>query len=113
MRPNPTVAAAYSVLTRVAQERGTISYSGLSDEVPGLSRRGSSMVATLRAVTERSWQEKRVLLPVLVVNAGGKKLPSSGSYESLTIYRPEDDQSDPGKAARRYKRTHRCTACLI
>lgn len=59
------------------------------------------MVATLPAVTERSWDEKHVLLPVLFVNAAGTKLPSSGFYESLTTYRPEDDQSDPETAARR------------
>ncbi|SIM58491.1 hypothetical protein SAMN04489832_0804 [Micromonospora cremea] len=102
MKPNPTVVtAAYSVLKRVAKERCTMSYSALSDKVPGLSRRGPSMVATLIAVAECSWAERHVLLPVLAVKAGRNGLPSSGFYESLTTYRPEDDQSDPRRAARR------------
>ncbi len=102
MSANPAVVeAAYNVLTRVASERNTISYTALSNEVPGLSRRGPSMVRTLIAISERSWDEAGVLLPVLVVNAGKNGLPSSGFYESLTIYRPEDDQSSPIVSARR------------
>ncbi|MEU4688416.1 hypothetical protein [Actinoplanes sp. NPDC023714] len=100
MRPE-VVAATYDILVRKARERAVVTYSGLSAMVPGLPVRGPAMIDTLIAVTERSWAEKGVLLPVLVVNAGRNGLPSSGFYESLTQYRPHDDQSDPARAARR------------
>ncbi|XVU22918.1 hypothetical protein ACQPZJ_37445 [Actinoplanes sp. CA-054009] len=100
MRPE-VVSAAYEVLVRAARERGVVTYGALSSAVPGLPLRGPVMVDTLIAVNERSWAEKGVLLPVLVVNAGRNGLPSSGFYESLTHYRPHDDQSDRAKAARR------------
>jgi hypothetical protein len=100
MRPE-VVEATYEILVRSAQGRTVLSYSKLSSMVPGLPVRGRAMIDTLIAVSERSWEEKRVLLPVPVVNAGRNGLPSSGFYESLTLYRPDDDQSDPSKAARR------------
>lgn len=95
------VAATYSVLVRKAQDRDVVTYSALSSMVPGLPVRGRAMIDTLIAVSERSWAEKGVLLPVLVVNAGKGGLPSTGFYESLTHYRPNDDQSDRATAARR------------
>lgn len=58
------------------------------------------MVKTLTAITERSWDEAGVLLPVLV-NAGRNSLPGKGFYDSLTIFRPEDDQAAPIVSARR------------
>lgn len=100
MRPE-VVAATYEVLVLKAQMRDVVTYSGLSSTVPGLPVRGPAMIDTLIAVSARSWAEKGVLLPVLVVNAGKNGLPSSGFYESLAQYRPNDDQSDPAKAARR------------
>ena len=100
MKPE-VVDATHSILVRCAQDRAVISYSKLSSMVPGLPVRGKAMIDTLIAVTQRSWGERAVLLPVLVVNAGKSGLPSSGFYESLTQYRPTDDQSDPVKAARR------------
>lgn len=102
MTPNPAIVeATYGILARVARTRGTISYSVLSDEVPGLPHRGRLMNSTLIAVGERSWSDRGVLLSVLVVNAGGRRLPSKGFYESLAFYRPDDDQSDLARAARR------------
>jgi hypothetical protein len=100
MRPD-VVAATYDILVRKAQDRDVVTYLKLSSMIPGLPVRGRAMIDTLNAVSARSWAEKGVLLPVLVVNAGKNGLPSSGFYESLTKYRPSDDQSDPAKAARR------------
>jgi hypothetical protein len=100
MRPE-VVAATYDILVQRAQERNVVTYSDLSSMVPGLPVRGHAMINTLLAVGARSWEEKGVLLPVLVVNAGRTGLPSSGFYESLTQYRPNDDQSDLARAARR------------
>ena len=100
MRPE-VVTATYNVLVRRAQKRDVVTYSGLSSMIPGLPVRGPAMIDTLIAVNARSWAEKGVLLPVLVVNAGKNGLPSSGFYESLAHYRPNDDQSDLAKAARR------------
>jgi hypothetical protein len=100
MKPE-VVAATYDVLVHKARKREVVTYSALSSMVPGLPVRGPAMVDTLIAVGARSWAEKGVLLPVLVVNAGRNGLPSSGFYESLTQYRPNDDQSDLTTAARR------------
>ncbi len=41
------------------------------------------------------------LLPVLVVNASGQKLPGEGFYESLRSYRPSDAAGEPAVLARR------------
>lgn len=102
MKPKPAIVdATFAILRRIARERGTISYTLLSNGIPGLPRRGPVMVATLNAVGERSWQEKAVILTVLVQKAGRNGLPSTGFYELLELFRPEDDLSDLVKAARR------------
>ena len=89
------------ILEGVARSRATISYKRLSDRAPGLPVRGRLMSETLVAVSELSWAARGVLLPVLVVNSGGARLPSEGFYESLAYYRPEEAAPDKTVAARR------------
>lgn len=102
MRSRPEVfEVALRVLEQAARDRVTVGYKQLSDKVPGLSARGPVMTKLLLDISDHCWQAKRVLLPVLVVNAGGARLPSIGFYESLAQFRPDDDQSDKATAARR------------
>lgn len=102
MRSRPEVfEAALLALEQVACARETINYKQFSERVPGLGVRGKGMTNVLLDITDHSWTRRGVLLPVLVVNAAGSKLPSIGFYETLTQYRPHDDQSDRAVAARR------------
>jgi hypothetical protein len=52
------------------------------------------MTNLLLDVSDYSCEKRRVLLPVLVVNGSGQKLPSVGFYESLQAYRPNDSQDE-------------------
>ncbi len=69
------------------------------------------MTATLLAVSAFTWQKHQVLLPVLVVNASGQRLPGKGFYESLRSYRPnarrENRQSLPGASGNVFTRLSR------
>ncbi len=102
MEINPEVLArAVDVLERAARQRQVLTYKQLSEQVPGLPTRGPVMTAALLAVSAYSWQKHQVLLPVLVVNASGQKLPGEGFYESLRSYRPNDAAGEPAVLARR------------
>ncbi len=76
---NPEVLArAVDVLEQAARQRHVLTYKQLSEQVPGLPTRGPLMTATLLAVSERSWQQHQVLLPVLVVNSNRPEASGRG-----------------------------------
>ncbi len=95
------LARAVDVLEQAARRRQVLTYKQFSEQVPGLPTRGPVMSATLLAVSAYSWHKHQVLLPVLVVNASGQRLPGEGFYESLRSYRPNDAAGEPAVLARR------------
>ncbi len=86
--PEELLTRAQNVLEQVARRRSTITYTELSEAVPGVGRRGPHVASVLEVLGRRSLAEKDILITVLVVNKSDG-LPSHGFFELQSDVRPD------------------------
>jgi hypothetical protein len=85
--PEELLARAQQVLEDVARRRTTITYTELSEAVPGVGRRGPHVASVLEVLGRRSLAERDILITVLVVNKSDG-LPSHGFFDLQRDVRP-------------------------